>query len=239
MVVKFIKNILEKIIEEQRIKEQKLQEHIDSIDDQVVKNASFKPLKKWWSSTSTHVLVEDNFWNYIFQINTFIKWIIWLFIISPIISFGFILSQEEILKQILDIKILFENFFLYLLWFILILPGIFMYFFLSKSYIFDFSDWYFYEKRFQKKLFEYSNDSKYQNKVIPLKNIHALQLLGEKVSWGKNNSSYTSYELNLILKDSSRINVIDHWNLEQIKDDAKKIAEKLKIKIYDITNFSI
>jgi len=46
MVVKFIKNILEKIIEEQRIKEQKLQEHIDSIDDQVVKNASFKPLKK-------------------------------------------------------------------------------------------------------------------------------------------------------------------------------------------------
>jgi predicted nucleic acid-binding protein len=114
-----------------------------------------------------------------------------------------------------------------------------MYFFLFKSYVFDFWNWYFYEKRFEKKLFEYANNSKYQNKVIPLKNIHALQLLAETVSWWKNHSSYISYELNIILKDSTRINIVDHWDLKQLKKDAKKIADKLKIKIYDVTDFFV
>jgi hypothetical protein len=217
--------------EEKRIKEEKLKEYIASIDDQIVKNWGFQALKKWWFSTSTHVLKEDNFWNYLFQINSFIKLFFLLYIISPVIYFVFFFSHTDFLNQIL----VFENFL-----FLLVFPaGIIMYFFLFKSYIFDFWNWYFYEKRFQKNLFKYVNDSKYQNKIIPLNNIHALQLLGETVSWGKNNSSYISYELNLILKDSSRINVIDHWDLEQIKEDAKKIAEKLKIKLYDITSFVV
>jgi hypothetical protein len=44
-----VNNILEKINEEKRIKEQKLKEYkeyIDSIDDQIVKSTTFQTLKK-------------------------------------------------------------------------------------------------------------------------------------------------------------------------------------------------
>jgi len=55
-----------------------------------------------------------------------------------------------------------------------------------------------------------------------LNDIHALQLVAERCT-GKN-SSYYSYELNLVLNDASRINVIDHGNLKRIQEDTATLA---------------
>lgn len=41
----------------------------------------------------------------------------------------------------------------------------------------------------------------------------------------------------MVLKDSRRVNVIDHWNLEEIRKNADELASKLWVKIYDITQF--
>lgn len=68
-----------------------------------------------------------------------------------------------------------------------------------------------------------------------LKDIHALQLLAERVS-GKN-SSYLSYELNVVLHDGSRINVIDHGDLAAILRDAGKLSEFLECPIWDAGDF--
>ena len=46
--------------------------------------------------------------------------------------------------------------------------------------------------------------------VIPLKSISALQIIGEHVKSDK--GSYKSFELNLVLSDGSRKNVVDHGN---------------------------
>lgn len=65
---------------------------------------------------------------------------------------------------------------------------------------------------------------KYEKKIISLSDVHVLQILSEYVN-GK--SSFTSFELNLILKDSTRVNVIDHGNLEEIRNNAQTLANTL------------
>jgi hypothetical protein len=64
-----------------------------------------------------------------------------------------------------------------------------------------------------------------------LKRVHALQLLAEHCKGDK--SSYFSYELNLVLDDGSRINVIDHGNLQAVRQDAAALAEFLGKPVWD------
>ncbi len=64
-----------------------------------------------------------------------------------------------------------------------------------------------------------------------LQNIHALQIISEYVH--SNKSSYYSYELNLVLKDGRRINVIDHGNLKKLREDAQRLSQFLGKPVWD------
>jgi hypothetical protein len=66
---------------------------------------------------------------------------------------------------------------------------------------------------------------------IKLEDIHAIQLISEYISGKK--SSYYSYELNLVLKDASRINVIDHGNDSTISSNAKVLSRFLDVPVWD------
>lgn len=70
-------------------------------------------------------------------------------------------------------------------------------------------------------------DSKNQ---VSLKSIVAIQIIGEIVQGDK--GRYQSFELNLVLYDSSRRNIVDHGNLKSIIDDAHIISEFLNIPIW-------
>jgi hypothetical protein len=48
-----------------------------------------------------------------------------------------------------------------------------------------------------------------------------------------NKSSYYSYELNLVLDDGSRINVVDHGNLERLRSDAQTLSQFLGKPVWD------
>jgi hypothetical protein len=61
--------------------------------------------------------------------------------------------------------------------------------------------------------------------------IHALQLVSEYCRGDK--SSYYSYELNLVLADGKRINVVDHGNREKLREDADALAEFLDRPVWD------
>jgi len=69
---------------------------------------------------------------------------------------------------------------------------------------------------------------------LRLSEIHALQLLGERVQGNKN--SFTSYELNLVLHSGQRVNVVDHANLDRLYSDAKNLAALLDKPLWDITS---
>jgi hypothetical protein len=66
-----------------------------------------------------------------------------------------------------------------------------------------------------------------------LEQIHALQLIAEHCS--SNKCSYYSYELNLVLKDGERINVVDHGNLNKIRDDANTLSKFLGKPVWNAT----
>ena len=72
---------------------------------------------------------------------------------------------------------------------------------------------------------------------VRLGEIYAVQVLAELVS-GKNNSYY-SYEINLILKDSSRLNVVDHGDKEKAQEDAQELADFLGKPLWDASEMNI
>lgn len=66
-----------------------------------------------------------------------------------------------------------------------------------------------------------------------LENIHAIQLLSEYCNKGK--TRFYSYEINLVLKDGDRINVVDHGNLKKVKRDAQKLSTFLGKPLWDMS----
>jgi hypothetical protein len=62
-------------------------------------------------------------------------------------------------------------------------------------------------------------------KPTPLVNIHALQLICKYMDTP--NSTYYSYELNLVLKDASRIHTVAHGDYDKILQDAQRVARFL------------
>ena len=70
--------------------------------------------------------------------------------------------------------------------------------------------------------------------AVALGDIHALQIISEFCR-GSKGSSYYSYELNLVLEDASRINVVDHGAINKLRDDADKLAQFLGKPVWDAT----
>ena len=89
------------------------------------------------------------------------------------------------------------------------------------------------ESRFDR----YSNELTQGKKSFDLKNAEAIQLIREYVSGSE--SSYYSYELNLICSDGSRINIVDHGALRKLREDAALLAEYLSTPVWDAIDFRL
>ena len=94
--------------------------------------------------------------------------------------------------------------------------------------VFDLNHGYFCKSR-QKP--EQTMDPSRIKHYAQLCDVHALQLISERCS--SKNGSYFSYELNLVLNDGTRINVVDHGNLGELKRDALLIAELIQKPLWD------
>ena len=67
---------------------------------------------------------------------------------------------------------------------------------------------------------------------LMLKDIYALQILA-KYCRGKH-KSIKGYELNLVLSNAERIQIVSHTNLVALRDDAAMLAEFLAISLWDV-----
>ena len=67
--------------------------------------------------------------------------------------------------------------------------------------------------------------------VLDLAQVHALQVVSEYCA-GKRSSFY-SYELNLVLQDGARLNIVDHGNRTQLRADAEALATFLGVPLWD------
>lgn len=77
----------------------------------------------------------------------------------------------------------------------------------------------------------YGDTGENKKDYTPFSQITGLQLLTEECR-GSKGSSFLSHELNLVLEDGKRINVVDHGGWENIKNDAEELAEKLDLPLW-------
>jgi hypothetical protein len=105
--------------------------------------------------------------------------------------------------------------------------GLMLYFFTMPS-VFDKRWEYFCKGR---KNPEMVYDKRRLKHYAKLDDIHALQLISEYCRGDK--SSYYSYELNLVLEDGSRINVVDHGDKKKLQADANTLADFLTVPVWD------
>lgn len=70
-----------------------------------------------------------------------------------------------------------------------------------------------------------------------LDDVHAIQVIRERVSGGEGKNRYDSYEINLVRKDGSRLNLVDHGKQQVIRDDAQALGEFLQIPVWDASDF--
>jgi len=85
---------------------------------------------------------------------------------------------------------------------------------------------------------DHHGDMQNMKEYCRLTDIHAIQLLREYCRSSSSNgrsNSYYSYELNLVLKDGTRLNVVDHGKLSLIRADSEKLSQFLGIPVWDST----
>lgn len=107
--------------------------------------------------------------------------------------------------------------------------GLFMGYRYLRPIVFDKSIGYFWKGWKVPQMYGKDNPKE----AIRLSDIYALQILSEFIRSEK--SSYYSYELNLVLKDGSRQNVIDHGKLEHMRKDATELSTFLGKPVWELT----
>ena len=53
------------------------------------------------------------------------------------------------------------------------------------------------------------------------------------IEGGKNKNEHDAYELNAVLKDGSRYNIMDHGDKKRMLEDAHELAERLSLPLVD------
>ena len=67
---------------------------------------------------------------------------------------------------------------------------------------------------------------------VPFSDVLALQLLGERVR-EEEAPDFDSYELNVVLKDGTRLNVVDHAHRGQLEQEAQQLARLVDCRVLD------
>ena len=81
--------------------------------------------------------------------------------------------------------------------------------------------------------FDRDNIRNFRGVVCRTADVHAVQLLSETVVWTDTALSFNSHEVNLVLKDGSRINVFDHAMEDIIRHDARLLSKYLGVPVWD------
>ncbi len=195
--------------------------------DETASKISWEPLKSGGASFCTHTLQESSVGRYEYKPSGATKLFALIFLILGLlamIGFAVLGLTEE--RRFLYFGVPFGSIFFII--------GLVIYLFLSAPCVFDFNAGVYYRGRKSAK-----NDLSPDNKTkCWLNNIYAIQLIRERcVSRSSDRKriahDYYSYELNLVLKDGTRLNVIDHGKLEVIIADAEKLGQLLKVPVWN------
>lgn len=114
---------------------------------------------------------------------------------------------------------------------VFVLLGAFFYYLFTIPVVFDKHKGVFWKNR---KSPSKLTNKRFLERSTELNNIHAIQLIAECVE--DSDGDYSSYEMNLVMKNGDRINVVDHGDDKQLKEDANKLSLFLRKPVWDAIN---
>ncbi len=201
-------------------------EHFDpaTLDDPVALQTEWSPLKAGGASFCTRQLVQVSPHRYEFRATLGAKafYLIFFFIGLGVSIISFSEINED--GDIFTADVLFPGAFG--LAFALI--GGLMFYYGTKPVVFDKQHDCFWKGKIPDDELLYATANEF---LMPFREIHSIQLIAEHVSG--NNNSYYSYEMNLVSRNGVRTNVVDHGKLDQVREDAKTLAEFLDVPVWD------
>jgi len=194
-------------------------------DDPIAVQTAWSPLKNGGTNFRTHRLVEHDSARLEFRAAAGAKLFYLVFFFVGVgalvgVSYANIRSGEFGFNGQTIMPILIG--------FVFALAGGCLFYFGTAPIVFDRRRGYFWKGR--KSPDEVFDKTKLK-RFAELQDIHALQLISEYVSGNKN--SYYSYELNLVLKDGSRTNVVDHGSIGRLREDADTLSAFLEKPVWD------
>lgn len=200
--------------------EAKENDAIDFTEPSIHQRVSTSPLKPGGSNFKTHALVESS--SSQLRYRPSVGGAIFGFLFFGI-GLGFVIFNMSFADGLMYNPSLFN---LSSLAFGLIfsLIGGYMLYHLFKPRVFDKQSGYYY------KGYNFKPNERELEHQFKLNTIVAVQIIGETIR--DSDGSYGSYELNLVLEDASRRNVVDHGNLKTIIDDAHIISAFLNVPIW-------
>ena len=190
-------------------------------NDSIATNTQWQPLKAGGANFKTNILISVSPSVYRYQLSIGARLFLGVFAVIGIVAILvglYMLSGDEAI----------EGFFPIIFGSIFIAAAYFLYRSMGIHKVFDRSLGYLWVGRNQPKLAGDNND---KHKLIYFSEIHALQIISERVS--SKNGSYYSHELNLVLKDASRFNLVDHGNHAQVINDANKLSDFMGKPLWD------
>lgn len=196
-----------------------------TIEDPVATLTAWEPLKKGGSNFCTHKLVSPRSDRIEFQVTTAAKAFYMIFVLLGVgVVIGATIAQLKSGRFALRIETLLPLFFgtmFFAVGTVLLRQAM-------TPIVFDQTKGFFWKGR--KAPDEVFNIDKIKD-IACWEEIYALQLISEYCSSDK--SSYYSYEMNLVLQNGERFNVVDHGNKSRIREDAMTLAAFLNVPVWD------
>jgi hypothetical protein len=196
-------------------------------NDPVAMQTNWSPARPGGSSFKTNTPVRVDASRLEFRVSRFAKAFSLIFIVSGIgIAIGFAIpsmSQGLFVPTMgTVVPLVFGAVFATL--------GAAMWYWFTTPIVFDKRKGRFWKGR---KALQRTYERKAQATSVFLDEIHALQLISEYCQSDKR--SYCSHELNLVLKDGRRINVVDHGAVDDIRLSARRLSQFLGKPLWDAT----
>ncbi len=221
MEVQMLQKLVNKL---QQLNREPISVNLEKFDDPLAQRTEWTPAKSGGSNFRTHKLVEISTNRLEFRPSVGALLFSSLFAavgagvlgagIYNFYSLGFILEEQHLFMSIFGI--------------VFLSVGLFLFYQFAKPAVFDTMYGYYWKGR---KKADFGIGNSKPEIFTSLNQIHAIQIIAEYVRGNK--SSYYSYELNLVLKDGSRKNVIDHGSISKLREDADKLARFLGKPIWD------
>lgn len=217
-----LKGLVQRLL---RLKRQQAAFDPSQFGDPVAVQTDWTPARRGGANFQTRKLVEANANRLEFRASRGAKLFYLVFLLSGVgIAFGF--SFQRLSSGVFSFDT--DTIVSLAVGLIFAITGIFLLYFGATPVVFDKIHGAFWKGR---KTPEPVVDSRPLKRYCELHRIHALQLISEYVRGNKN--SYYSYELNLVLEDGSRINVVDHGNKNRLREDARTLSAFLDKPVWD------